>query len=164
MIFFVRVGLRGGSTDSSDSSSTSITGVSSFTFRLDPLVLGFVTSTTSLPLGSSVSTTEDVTLDLVAVFRAGARTGVFAALAVRERVLFPRSYSWSSESDAGSAALVERVRVVFCVCKDALDVVLRIPFFFSGSSVILAVKKGHSVPRFAILRRCSSLVTSGLAQ
>jgi hypothetical protein len=39
-------------------------------FRFEALALGFVTSTTSLPLGSSVSAIEDVALDLVAaVFR-----------------------------------------------------------------------------------------------
>ena len=88
----------------------------------------------------------------------GARAGVFVAFVARERVLLPRFSSRSSESGSGLVAFVERVRVSFGVCKDALDAILRI-VFFSGSSVILAVKKGHSVPRFAILRRCSTLVT-----
>ena len=165
LVFFARVDLRRGFAVASDSSSSSTVGVSSFAFRFDLLALGFVTSTTSLPLGSSVSATEDVALDLVAaVLRVGARAGVFVALAARERVLLPRLSSWSSESGSGSTTLVERVRVVFWVCKDALEVVLRIAFFLSGSSVILGVKKGHSVPRFATLRRCSSLVTLGRMQ
>lgn len=114
LVVFARVDLRRRCVVPSDSSSSSTAGVSSLAFRFDPLALGFVTLTTSLSLGSSVSATEDAALDLApAVLRAGTRAGVFVTLAVRERVLLPRLSSLSSVSGSVSATLAARARVTF---------------------------------------------------
>lgn len=165
LFFFARVDFGGGLTAASDSPSSSTAGVTSFAFRFEPLVLDFAIPTASLPLGSSVSAIEEVVFDLeVAAFREGSRAGVFVVFAVRERVLLPRFSSWPSESASRSGALAIRARVGFGVCRATLDAVLRTVFFLSGSSVILAVKKGHSAPRLAFLRRCSSLVTLALLE